>query len=288
MLRSLSAVLLACTLVACEEPAPEAPVEKEAPVAQKPAPDKADKADKAVPSQAPDPMSYTIPPKTKKVDCSAHQPPAKVDVNSLELKQVPDDAHPGVLDPKQADMTAPESFKVRFETTEGDFVVQAHRAWAPIGVDRFYSLVKIGWYDDTRFFRAVEGFMIQFGINGAPRANFAWQNARIKDDPVVAGNKRGFVTFAQCSAPNCRKDQLFLNTKDNSFLDRQRFAAIGVVVEGMDVVDRLYTCYGEGAPSGQGPRQDLVSKAGNAYLDAGYPNLSAIKKATIFDVVGGQ
>ena len=284
MLRFVTASLLAVSLAACTGPAAEPPAKEEPTAVKKEAPVKVVKeAPPAVAADVPDWRDYTIPAKTKRVDCADAEPPVPVDVNELEPKKLPDDAHPAYLDPKEANLTAPEHFKVRFETTEGDFVVQAHRAWSPHGVDRLYNLVKIGWYDDTRFFRAVEGFMVQFGLNGAPQANYAWQTARIKDDPVVVGNKRGFVTFAKCGAPNCRKDQLFLNTKDNSFLDRQGFSAVGVIVEGMDVVDSLYTCYGEGAPSGSGPDQRLVSQVGNAYLDAGWPNLSAVKKATIFD-----
>jgi peptidyl-prolyl cis-trans isomerase A (cyclophilin A) len=281
MLRSLSAVLLAATLVACTgtAPAPEPKPEPDA-VVETPV----DKVEEPVAAtEGPSADDFTIPPKTKQVQCGKADVPVEVDPNSLEATPLPEGAHPALIDPSQANETAPETFKVKFETTEGDFVVEAHRAWSPVGVDRFYNLVKIGWFEQARFFRAVEGFMVQFGINGAPQANQAWQNARIKDDPVVVGNKRGFVTFAKCGAPNCRSTQLFLNTRDNSALDRQGFAAIGVIVEGMDVVDSLYTCYGEGAPQGTGPRQDLVQRIGNAYLNAGWPNLSGIKKATIVE-----
>jgi peptidyl-prolyl cis-trans isomerase A (cyclophilin A) len=213
-------------------------------------------------------------------DCAGVRP-KDVDLASLEAPTLPDDADPALTDPTKATATAPDVFKIRLETSEGPIVIEAHREWSPKGVDRLYNLVKIGYLDGVKFFRNVEGFMVQFGISGYPAVNAAWSEARFDDEPVVKGNQRGYVTFAKCGLPNCRSTQLFINHKDNSFLDGQGFAAVGKVVEGMDVVDKLYSCYGEGQPRGMGPRQDLVQKLGNAYLDAAYPELSTLRTATI-------
>jgi peptidyl-prolyl cis-trans isomerase A (cyclophilin A) len=190
-------------------------------------------------------------------------------------------AHPDLLDPLKAQTKAPDTFNATFTTTKGDFVVQVHRDWAPNGADRFYNLVKSGFFDDTRFFRAVDGFMVQFGISGDPAVSGRWKDANIQDDPVKGSNKRGFVTFAQTSAPNSRSTQVFVNYGDNSRLDGMRFAPFGEVVKGMDVVDSLYKGYGEGAPGGHGPNQMLIQSQGNAYLDQSFPKLDAVKHAEI-------
>ena len=134
---------------------------------------------------------------------------------------------------------APATFKAKFETSAGTFVIEVHRDWAPNGADRFYNLVKNGFYDDCRFFRVVPNFMVQWGINGDPAIQKNWADASIKDDPVKESNTRGNVTFAQTAAPNSRSTQLFINFKDNSFLDGQRFASFGKVTSGMDVVDKI-------------------------------------------------
>src|SRR5579863_5273360 len=148
--------------------------------------------------------------------------------------------HPMLLDPSNAKDTAPAAFKAKFTTTKGDFVVEVHRDWAPNGADRFYDLVKLGYFDDTRFFRAVDGFMVQFGINGDPAVNAKWQSANITDDPVKQSNERGFMSFAQTNMPNSRSTQVFINYGNNARLDGMRFAPFAQVVQGMDVVDSLY------------------------------------------------
>lgn len=189
--------------------------------------------------------------------------------------------HPDLLDPSKASAKAPEVFKARFQTTKGDFVVEVHRDWAPNGADRFYNLVKSGFFDDTRFFRAIDGFMVQFGISGDPAVSAKWRDANIPDDPVKQSNKRGFVTFAQTGAPNSRSTQVFVNYGDNARLDATRFAPFGQVVQGMDVVDSFNKSYGEGAPGGRGPSQALIQSRGNAYLDTSFPALDGVKHAEI-------
>ena len=175
---------------------------------------------------------------------------------------------------------APATYKARFETSKGTFVVEVRRDWAPNGADRFYNLVKNGFYDNARFFRVISGFMVQFGISGDPKLSPAWRAARIKDDPVRQSNKRGFITFAT-SGPDSRTTQVFINFGDNGGLDRQGFSPFGQVVSGMDVVDRLHSGYGEGAPSGRGPEQGRIQNEGNAYLTKDFPQLDFIKKASI-------
>jgi peptidyl-prolyl cis-trans isomerase A (cyclophilin A) len=189
--------------------------------------------------------------------------------------------HPALLDPSKATEKAPATFKAKFTTTRGDFVVEVHRDWAPNGADRFYNLVKLGFYDDTRFFRNISGFMVQFGISGDPAVNGKWQEANIPDDPVSQSNKPGYVTFAQRGTPNTRSTQVFINHGSNVNLDGMRFAPFGQVVKGMDIVESLYNGYGEGAPSGAGPDQGRIQAQGNAYLDSQFPKLDAIKRAEI-------
>jgi len=176
---------------------------------------------------------------------------------------------------------APDSFKVAFETSKGNFTVMAHRSWAPHGVDRFYHLVQAGYFDDARFFRVLSGFMAQFGMNGNPRATAAWDPLTIPDDSVKQSNVRGLVTFAAGADPDTRSTQLFINYADNRNLDGMRFAPIGQVVDGMSVVDSLYSGYGEGAPGGSGPDQELIARNGNAYLTKNFPKLDYIKTARI-------
>ena len=176
---------------------------------------------------------------------------------------------------------APDSYKARFDTSKGVFVVTVHRAWAPLGADRFYNLVKNGFYDECRFFRVLDGFMAQIGMNGDPSVQRAWQTARLQDDPVKESNKRGYVTFAHAGT-NSRTTQFFINFGDNAAsLDKQGFPPIGQVTTGMDVVDKLYSGYGEGAPRGQGPAQGTIATEGNAYLTKSFPKLDYVKKATI-------
>lgn len=176
---------------------------------------------------------------------------------------------------------APDSFDVRFETTAGDFTVHVVREWAPNGADRFYNLVRNGYYDGVYFFRVIDGFMAQFGIHGDPRVNGAWRERGIDDDPVLHSNRRGTVTFAMRPQPNSRTTQLFINFGNNVRLDESGFAPIGEVTSGMDVVAALYSGYGEGAPRGRGPRQDLIQAEGNAYLERDFPELDQVRRATI-------
>ena len=175
---------------------------------------------------------------------------------------------------------APPLYKVQFDTSKGAFVVEVHRDWAPNGADRFYNLVKNGFYDNARFFRVVSGFMVQFGINGDPKISAVWREASIKDDPVTKSNARGAITFAT-AGPDTRTTQVFINYADNSRLDGQGFAPFGIVASGMDVVDKLYSGYGEGAPRGAGPDQSRIQREGNAYLTGQFANLDYTKKASI-------
>ena len=179
--------------------------------------------------------------------------------------------------PSKLTEVAPATFRVNFETSAGAFVVEVTRAWAPKGADRFYNLVKHGYFDGNRFFRVVSNFMVQFGIHGDPKLNAVWSESNIVDDPVVQSNKRGFVTFAKRAAPNSRSTQIFINFKDNGGLDPQGFAPFGQVVAGMEVVDKLYSEYGE-APS---QMQGTIQTQGNAYLAKAFPRLDYIKSARI-------
>ena len=152
---------------------------------------------------------------------------------------------------------------------------------APQGADRFYNLVKSGFYDNTRFFRVISGFMVQFGIHGDPSVAAAWRNARIPPDPVKQSNKRGYITYAMAGTPDSRTTQLFINFGDNARLDASGFAPFGEVVSGMDVVEKIYSAYGEGAPSGTGPEQGRIQAEGNAYLTKDFPKMDYIKTARI-------
>jgi peptidyl-prolyl cis-trans isomerase A (cyclophilin A) len=207
---------------------------------------------------------------------------------TVATAQAPGTAKGGspLMDPKSPEMNkkAPDIFKAKFTTSQGDFTVEVHRAWSPNGADRFFNLVKNGFYDDCRFFRVISGFMVQFGINGDPKISAQWRPATIPDDPLVQGNKRGLVTFAKTGQPNSRTTQVFINFGDNSRLDPQGFSAFGKISdEGMKVVDKLYASYGEGAPSGGGPDQGRIQSDGNAYLKASFPKLDYVKKAVILE-----
>ncbi len=168
----------------------------------------------------------------------------------------------------------PDTYKVLFETSGGNFTVEVHREWSPNGADRFHKLVESGFYDDARFFRVVPAFMVQWGINGDPEIQQNWKDAKIKDDRVTKSNKRGLITFAT-SGKNSRTSQVFINYKDNAFLDGQGFSPFGQVVEGMDVVDAINAQYGEE------PDQGLIQAKGNEYLNKSFPKLTYIKKATV-------
>ena len=185
-----------------------------------------------------------------------------------------------LANPAALNEPAPASYKAKFDTSKGVFVIEVTRAWAPQGADRFYNLVKNGFFDNTRFFRVIPNFMVQFGISGDPALNTKWRVARIPDDKPAQSNTRGMVTFAT-SGPNARTTQVFINFKNNSRLDALGFAPFGKVVSGMNVVDALNGEYGEGAPDGRGPDQMRLQTEGNAYLAKDFPRMDFIKKATI-------
>lgn len=184
-------------------------------------------------------------------------------------------AKSALMKPSVLKEKAPAMYTAKFDTTAGVFQVEVHTDWAPNGADRFYNLVKNGYYDGCRFFRVVPGFMVQFGINGDPAIQRNWESATIPDEPVKQGNTRGTITFAKSSAPNSRTTQVFINFKDNSSLNRTGFAPFGKIVSGMDVVDKIYSAYGER------PEQARIQTEGTAYLAKSFPKLDYIKKATI-------
>jgi peptidyl-prolyl cis-trans isomerase A (cyclophilin A) len=191
-------------------------------------------------------------------------------------------ADPALMHPATLTAKSPDVYEVTFKTTAGDFVVTVTRAWAPLGADRFYNLVKHGFFTDASFFRVVPGFIIQFGLSPSPAVNKVWSNAAIKDDPVTQSNHTGTLTFAT-SGPNTRTTQLFINLAENgSSLDGQGFSAFGQVTTGMDVVQKIYSGYGEMAEmNGHGPRAELAENEGKPYLDKNFPKLDHIISATV-------
>jgi len=196
------------------------------------------------------------------VGCSSSEPEKKVDVTKNDK--------------------APDVFKVNFDTSKGTVIVEVHRDWAPNGVDHFYTLVKTGFYDGSRFYRVLRDFVAQFGMNGDPRTNQMWASAPIPDDPVRQSNVRGTLTYAASSMPNSRSTQLFFNLRTNAMLDTKGFAPIGQVTEGMDVVDSFFNSYGETSVSGgAGPDPTQIETQGNQYLEAHFPRLDFVKKATV-------
>jgi len=184
-------------------------------------------------------------------------------------------------DPEGATDKAPDQFRVQFDTTDGPFVIEVNREWAPLGADRFYNLVKLGFFDGVGFFRSMEDFMVQFGINPDPSVTAKWREASIQDDPVVESNKKGRITFGT-AGPNSRTTQVFINFKDNPKLDQMGFAPFGEVVEGMEIVDGLHKT-GEGDPRGPGPNQGKLQERGNAYLTENFPELDYIKTARLVE-----
>ncbi len=190
--------------------------------------------------------------------------------------------NPMLLTPEALTETAPDIFQARFETNKGEFVIEVHRAWSPKGADRFYNLVSNGYYDNVRFFRVIAGFMAQFGVHGSPEVSAAWADRRIEDDPVVQSNTRGFVTYAMGGA-NTRTTQIFINFGDNSRLDEMGFSPFGQVVEGMEVVDQIYSGYGDTQPRGTGPYPPSIHTRGNEYLDEEFPNVDFVTRATIVE-----
>jgi peptidyl-prolyl cis-trans isomerase A (cyclophilin A) len=195
-------------------------------------------------------------------------------VAGLALSAYAQTGKPSLMNPASLTEQAPPTFKAKFDTSAGEFVVTVTRAWAPNGADRFYNLVKNGFYDGTRFFRVVPNFMVQWGINGDPAIQRNWVNANIKDDPAgVKSNGRGFITFAN-RGPNSRSTQLFITYKSNAFLDKT-FMPFGEVTSGMSVVDKI------NAKHGESPDQGQMQANGNRYLEKAFPDLDFIKKATI-------
>ena len=208
------------------------------------------------------PSASTAPPSGAKGDAKAVS--AVADTKAL-------------LAPKKLNDKAPDTYKVKFDTTRGTFTVTVTRAWAPLGADRFYNLVKHHFYDNAAFFRVVPGFVVQFGISPTPAVAAAWKHTEIKDDPVTQTNKRGSITFAT-AGPNTRTTQVFISLKDNGRLDGMGFSPFGVVDgSGMNVVEMMYEGYGDNA----GPDQDQLEKQGDPYLKKGWPKLDYIKSATL-------
>lgn len=197
-----------------------------------------------------------------------------------KLEEKPAASSADFTDPSKLTAKAPESFKVKFDTTKGSFTVEVTRSLAPNGADRFYNLVRSGYFKDLAFFRVISGFMCQFGIHGDPKVSVVWRGAQIQDDLVKASNTRGAITFAT-AGPNTRTTQLFINFGNNANLDGMGFSPFGKVTEGMDVVDKINSEYGEGAPRGRGPDQGRIQMEGNAYLKKSFPNLDYIKSAAI-------
>ena len=191
--------------------------------------------------------------------------------------------NPALLDPTLAKEKAPDLFRVQVDTTAGSFVVEVHREWTPRGADRFYNLVKIGYFENVAFYRVITGFMAQVGMHGDPAVSRVWLNSRIQDDPVKQSNTPGMVTFAMGGQPNTRSAQIFINYGDNSYLDAMGFAPFGKVVEGFESVQKLYSGYGEGEPNGNGPAQAKLFRRGNPYLKAEFPKLDYITSASVLE-----
>lgn len=191
--------------------------------------------------------------------------------------------NPALFDATLATEKAPDTFKVNVETTAGSFVIEVHREWAPHGADRFYNLVKIGYYTNVAFYRVIPGFMAQAGMSGDPKVSAVWLNAKIPADERRQSNTVGRVTYAMGGDPGSRTAQIFINFGDNSYLDEMGFAPFGEIVEGFESVQALYGGYGEGAPRGSGPNQNTLYRGGNAYLKGSFPKLDYIVSATVVD-----
>ena len=226
------------------------------------------------PKPAEQPAEEEAKPPEKPAEAPPAQPEKKPEEAKPEAKEAV--ARRSLRNPSALKEKAPDTYKVKFETSKGDILIEVDRSSAPRGADRFYNLVKNGFYDDCRFFRVVPNFVVQFGMHGDPAISRMWANARIKDDPVTKTNRRGGLTFAT-SGPNTRTTQVFINLKANAFLDNQGFAPFGRIVEGMDVVANFYSGYGET------PEQPLIRNQGNEYLNKKFPKLDYIKAATIVE-----
>jgi len=190
---------------------------------------------------------------------------------------------PALLNPAALKAKAPDLYRVKFVTTKGDITVEVHRDWAPLGADRLYNLVKNKYFTDCSFYRYVPGFIVQFGSSAWPQVTKAWENAKIKDDPLKESNKKGTLTFAT-SGPDSRTTELFFNLRDNAPLDTTPpgFRPVGMVTEGMDIVEGLYSGYGDMKEmGGRGPSQSTLAEQGKPYLDKNFPQLDSIKSATV-------
>ncbi|MFT5354069.1 MAG: peptidyl-prolyl cis-trans isomerase A (cyclophilin A) [Polyangiales bacterium] len=216
----------------------------------------------------------TIPPQQQA------EPPSQPVAQANEVVQPPaGPANPALLNPSLATETAPAQYTVRFDTTKGEVLIDVTRSWAPIGADRFYNLVRIGYFDNIAFFRVIPGFMAQVGLNGDPAVNRAWRDATIQDDTPTQSNTQGMVSFAT-SGVDSRVQQFFVNFGNNARLDPMGFAPFGRV-RNMAVVNQIHGGYGEGAPGGRGPSQSLIQSRGNEYLRSQFPNLDYIRSASI-------
>ncbi len=205
-------------------------------------------------------------PEAAEAPAAEPEPPKPAPTASADRKSL--------MNPSALKEKAPDVYRVKWETSKGDVLIEVDRSWAPKGADRFYNLVKNGFYDECRFFRVVPNFIVQVGMHPDPQISRVWQDARITDDPVTKTNRKGTITFAT-AGPNTRTTQLFVNYKANAFLDNQGFAPFGTVVEGMDVIESVYAGYGEA------PEQGMIRAQGNKYLNEKFPKLDYIKKATI-------
>jgi peptidyl-prolyl cis-trans isomerase A (cyclophilin A) len=227
-------------------------------------------------------VSMTAPPASAQAPAPAQKtaPKSGAAGQGTATKKAPTTARAydrALLRPALLKDKAPEQYKVKFVTTRGEFTLDVTRAWAPLGADRFYNLVKHHFYDNASLFRVVPSFVAQFGISAYPAVTTAWRGTDIKDDPVTQSNKKGYITFAT-SGPNTRTTQVFINLKDNTFLDNRGFAPFGVVEgDGMKVVEMFYDQYGDNA----GPDQGKIETQGKPYVDQGWPKLDTIKSAAL-------
>jgi len=181
----------------------------------------------------------------------------------------------GAQQAAQAPAPVPDVYRVLFDTSKGQFEIEVTKAWAPLGAQRFYRLVQQKFYDNARFFRVIQGFMVQFGLPASPAVAARWRARPMKDDKVTMSNTRGMVTYAKTSEPNTRTTQVFINYANNSALDKDGFSPFGHVIGGMEVVDSLYSGYGES------PDQGSIQAQGNSYLESKFPRLDYIKTARI-------
>ena len=264
ILRAFLAVSLVASLAACGGDSKDTPKDTKTPAS-------------TAPASQPD----TAPASAAKVDAPSSKAAPDAPATTAAAPIAPVVVNPALLDPSKLTEKAPDKFAVKLATTAGDIIIDVNRSWAPKGADRWYNLVKNGYYTDIAFFRVINGFMAQVGISGAPKLNTVWRMARIDDDSGKQSNTRGMVTFAT-AGPNTRTTQFFINFGDNARLDRMGFAPFGKVRD-MVVADKLHAGYGEGAPRGQGPAQGRMQQEGNAYLKKDFPKLDYIKSATIME-----